>query len=243
MQARHTLLTGVVLGALLVGATVAPAGAAQTDDPPEPSLTVDLAADGDARVTLVSTFDLADESAQAAFDELRTNETARSAYQARYTDRWSGAAGLTENRTGREMTVHNSSLTLSRTDSTGLATFSLTWEQLAAAEDGVLTLDEPFASGFEADRRVVVVLPERYQVTSVSPGPTNSSDGRLAYAADAELDGLSVVANSVMTADGTPAPSPTTTPAGTTGGSGPGLGVVGALAALIAVGVLSGRRG
>jgi len=241
MQAKHTLLTSVVLAALLVGAAVAPAGAAQTDDAPERSLTVALDADGDARVTLVSTFDLTDESAQAAFDELRTNETARSAYQARYTDRWSGAASTTENRTGREMAVTNSSLTLSRTNSTGLATFSLTWEQLAVAEDGVLTLDEPFASGFEPDRRFVVVLPERYQVTSVSPGPADSSDGRLAYAADAELDGLSVVANSVMTADGTPAPSPTAD--GSSGGSGPGFGVVGALAALAAAGLLVGRRG
>lgn len=242
MTGRRTLLTSVALGALLVGAAVAPVGAAQTDDAPEPSLTVDLAADGDARVTLVSTFDLDDGSEQAAFDELRTNETARSAYESRYTDRWSAVASETENRTGRAMAVTNGSLALSRTNSTGVATFSLTWAQLATAEDGVLTLDEPFASGFETDRRFVVVFPESYQLESVSPGPANSSDGRLVYAADAELDGLSVVAMSTVAASGTPAASPTATSVGTTGGSGPGFGVVGALAALAGVGLLAGRR-
>lgn len=243
MGTRHTLLTSVVLGALLVGAAVAPAGATQTTDAPAPSLTVDLADDGDARVTLVSTFDLDDGSERAAFDELRTNETARSAYEARQTDRWAAVANATANRTGREMAVENGSLSLSRTDSTGVATFSLTWAHLATVDDGMLTLDEPFASGFEPDRRFVVVLPERYELDSVSPGPTNSSDGRLVYEADAELNGLSVVASSTTASTGTPVDSPTPTAVGTSGGNGPGFGVVGALAALAAAGLLAGRRG
>lgn len=243
MGSRHTLLTSVLLGALLVGAAVAPAGATQTDGAPEPSLTVDLAADGDARVTLVSTFDLDDESERAAFDKLRTNETARAAYEARQTDRWVAVAGATENRTGREMSVTNSSLSLSRTDSTGVATFSLSWEGLAAVENGMLTLDEPFASGFDPDRRFVVVLPESYELDSVSPGPANGSDGRLVYEADADLDGLSVVASSTRVTGGTPADSPTPTSLGTSGGNGPGFGIVGALAALAAAGLLAGRRG
>ena len=242
METRHTLLTTVALSVLLVGAAVAPAGATQTTDASDPSLTVDLAADGDARVTLVSTFDLDDGSEQAAFDELRTNETARGAYEARQTDRWAAVANSTANRTGREMSVSNGSLSLSRTDSTGVATFSLTWAGLATVDNGMLTLDEPFASGFDPDRQFVVVLPERYELDSVSPGPTNSSDGRLVYEADAELDGLSVVASSTAVSDGTPVDSPTPSAVGTSAGSGPGFGVGGALAALAAAGLLAGRR-
>ncbi len=245
MRVRQTLLTSVVLAAVLVGAAVAPAGAAQTGDAPEESLTVDLAADGDAAVTVVSTFDLDEESEQAAFDELRSNETARDAYTARQTARWRSLANDTSERTGREMAVTNSSLSLARTNATGVATFSVTWEGLAAAEDGMLTFGEPFASTESLDRKLVVVVPERYQVTSVSPGPANSSDGRLVYAADADLDGLSVVATSTTAPTGTPAPSPTSTTGatgGTTGGSGPGFGVVGALAALAVAGLLAGRR-
>ncbi|WP_262179139.1 DUF7345 domain-containing protein [Haloarcula laminariae] len=242
MSGRHTLLTSVALSALLVGAVAGPAAAAQTDAPPEPSLTVDLAADGDARLTLVSTYDLDDESEQAAFDDLRSNETARDAYEQRQTARWQSLAENTSARTDREMAVTNSSLTLSRTNATGVATYSVTWTGLAAAEDGLLTFGEPFASSDGLDRPLVVVFPAGYQVTSVSPGPANSSDGRLVYAADAELDGLSVVATSSTAPDGTPAPSPTATAAGTTGGSGPGFGAVGALAALAAAGLFAGRR-
>lgn len=242
MRVRQTLLTSVVLTAVLVSVAVGPAGAAQTGDAPEESITVDLDADGDAAVTVVSTFDLDDESEQAAFDELRNNETARDAYAARQTARWRSLANDTSERTGREMAVTDSSLSLSRTNATGVATFSLTWEGLAAAEDGMLTFGEPFASTDSLDRTLVVIVPERYQVTSVSPGPADSSDGRIVYAADAELDGLSVVATSTTAPTGTPAPSPTSTLSGTTGGSGPGFGVVGALAALAVAGLLAGHR-
>jgi PGF-CTERM protein len=242
MQPRHTLLTSVVLGALLVGATVTPAAGAQTEAPPEPSMTIDLAADGDARVTLVSTYDLEAESEQAAFDELRTNETARNELRDRYTDNWSAVASNTERRTDREMTVRNSSLALSRTNSTGVATFSLTWTGLAAAEEGMLTLDEPFASEFRLDRQFVVAFPESYTLDSVSPGPSNVTDGRLVYHAGADLDGLSIVAIAPSTASATPMESPTGSPVSTSGGSGPGFGVVGALVALLGAALLAHRR-
>ena len=237
MTGRHTLLTGVVLGALLVGTVAGPTGAARTDASPEPSLTVALASDGDARVTLVSTYDLDDGSERAAFDELRTNETVRNAYEERQAARWRTLADDTSDR----MTVRNSSLTLSRSNATGVATVSVTWTNLAAAEDGILTFGEPFASSGGVDRPLVVVFPEGYQVTSISPGPANSSDGRLVYAADAELDGLSVVATSATAPNGTPAPSPTSV--GTTGGSGPGFAVVGALVALLAAALIADRGG
>lgn len=248
MRFSQTLLSSVVLAAVLVGAAVAPAAGAQTDGASEPSLTVDLETDGDARVTLVSTFDLDEESEQAAFEELQTNETARSVYEARQSDRWASVADSTENRTDREMAVTDGSLELSTSDSTGVATFSVTWEGLAAAEDGMLTLDEPFASGFEPDRQFVVVLPAEYQLDSVSPGPSNTTDGRVVYDADADLDGFSMVATSTagpaVTPDGETSTTPVSdrTPVTTTDGNGPGFGAVGALVALFATALLVRRR-
>jgi len=247
MRVRQTLLTSVVLAAVLVAAVAVPVGAAQTEAP-APSMTVELAADGDATVTLVSTFDLDDDSEQAAFEELRTNETARSAYEARRTDRWASVADSTENRTDREMAVANGSLNLSQSDATGVASFSVTWEGLAAAENGMLTLDEPFASGFVTDRQFVVVLPAEYRLESVSPGPSNSSDGRLVYDADSDLDGFSMAATTTTGTDVTPGselsvtPTSDRTPVTPTGGSGPGFGAVGALVALLAVALVARRR-
>jgi len=243
MSRSHTLLAGVVLSALLIGAAAGPAGATQTDDAPDPSLTVALAADGDARVTLVSTFDLAEESEAAAFDELRTNETARAAYEARYTDRWRAVADSTANRTGREMTVTNASLSLSRTNATGVATYTISWAGLATAEDRVLTLDEPFASNYTTDRQFRVRIPEGYTYESASPGPANATDGVLVYRSGTDLNGLSIVATSTASGvDGTPVQSETPTPVGTTGGSGPGFGVVAAVGALTAAALLTRRH-
>lgn len=241
MRVGHAVLAAVVL---LVGVAAVPAGGAQTADPPEPSMTVDLADDGDARVTVVSTFDFANESERAGFDALGRNETARSAYLARWTDKWRRLAVAAENRTEREMTVTNGSLALSRTNATGVASVSVTWTGLAAAQDGVLTLDEPFASDYTPDRRFVVVLPERYQLTSVSPGPSNASDGRLVYEPGTSLDGLSVAAATTPTpGNAASTVRRTADPVPTTGGTGPGFGVTAGLAGLLAAALVARRRG
>lgn len=223
MSGTRTTLTSVAVTALLLGAAVGPAAATQAVSP---SMTVDLAADGDAEITVVSTFDLESDDQQAAFDELRTNETARTAYLDRFSDRWAGVATATEARTGREMSISDASLELSRESSTGVATFTVTWEHLAAVEDGALTLSEPFASEFTPDRQFTVVVPEGYELSSATPEPSSESDGRLVYEAGASFDGFSVVAEE----------------SAQTGGSGPGFGVAVALIALLAGALIAYRR-
>lgn len=224
MRRTRTVLTSLVVTALLIGAAVGPAAATQAISP---SMTVDLAADGDAEVTVVSTFDLESESQRAAFDELRTNETARTAYVERFSDRWTAVAAATEARTGREMAISDASLELSREGSTGVATFSVAWENLAVVEDGTLTLSEPFASEFTPDRQFAVALPEGYELSSSTPEPSSESDGRLVYEAGASFDGFSVTAEESEQ----------------TGGSGPGFGVAVALTALLAAALIAHRRG
>jgi PGF-CTERM protein len=244
MGGRHTLLTATVLTALLTTAAVAPAAAQSTS----PSLTVDLAADGDAEIRLVSTYELDDDSEQAAFDELRTNETTRGAYTDRFADRWASVANATENRTGREMSTHDASLNLSRTNSTGIATFTIAWDGLAAVDGDTVTLSEPFASGYTPDRQFTVVLPEGYELTTAAPEPSSSSGGELVYDADTSLDGFEVTAESTAP-EGTSTPlslstnSPVDGAETTTGGSGPGFGAVGAVLALVATALLAHRRG
>lgn len=223
MKRTRTVLTSLAVTALLVGAAVGPAAATQSVSP---SMTVDLAADGNAEITVVSTFDLESDDQQAAFDELQNNETARNAYLDRFSDRWTGVATATEARTDREMSISDTSLELSREGSTGVATFSVTWENLAAVEDGTLTLSEPFASEFTPDRQFTVVLPDGYELSSATPEPSSESDGRLVYAAGASFDGFSVVAE-----ESEP-----------TGGSGPGFGIAGALISLLAVALIAHRR-
>lgn len=242
MNGIRTTLASVAVTALLIGAAVGPATATQAV---LPSITVDLATDGDADVTVVSTFDLDSDDERAAFDALRNNETARESYTARFEERWQAVADNTAARTGREMNVSDASLDLSREGSTGVATFTITWTNLAESADGTLRLSEPFDNGFEPDRRVVVVLPEEYDLRRASGEPTSRTEQRIVYDSGAAFEAFGVVADGPSVETETPLSLSVDSPEGdstTTGGSGPGFGVVAALAGALAAALL-GRRG
>jgi PGF-CTERM protein len=193
-------------------------------------MTVAVGADGSADIIVVSTFDLDSDDEQAAFDTLQNNETSRSAYTTRFRDRWSAVANNTQEQTGRQMAITDTSLDLSREGSTGVATLRVTWDSLATVEDGTLTLSEPFESEFSPDRQFTVVLPDGYAVDTVTPEPTTQSSSQVKYDAGTALSGFELVAQQQQT------------DAQTTGDGGPGFGVIGALAALFAVGLLARRR-
>lgn len=225
---KHILLTVAVAGLLLV-ASATPAAAAT-----EPSMTVELADDGSAELSITATFDLDSDDERAAFDDLRNSETVREAYTDRFRDRWQALATATAESTGRQMAIQDVSLDLTRDGSTGAATITATWSGLAAVDDGRLTLTEPFASGYVADRPVTIVLPDGYNVASVQPEPSSDDDGTLTYDAGTAFDGFELVAEQ-SAGDGTDAG---TNGEGTTGGNAPGFGVIAALAALAAAGLL-----
>lgn len=234
MTRKTTLLTTVAVAGLLVVASAAPAAAAT-----EPSVTVALSSDGTANITITSTFDLDDDAETAAFEELRNNETVRETYTDRFRDRWRALANATAASTGREMAVDDVSLELTRDGSTGVATVTATWSGLAAVDGDRLTLSEPFASGFTTDRPVTIVLPDGYDVAAADPEPSNVDGTALTYDAGTEFGGFELVAERGDAGDGSGTDS---TDGSTTGGSAPGFGVLAALAALAAAGLLARRR-
>lgn len=226
-------------------------GAAEVD---RPATVVSLYANGSARVALVETFDLSTDGERVAFERLERNETARAATRERFADRMASVAARTAERTGREMTVEASRMTFRRTgDGTGVVTLSVRWTGLATTDGDRLIVREPFASGFAPDRAFVVELPDGYAADEVSPAPNATGDGVVRYDAGTDLDGFHLVAvPATATTDG--ASDATTTPddgtasgtddaAGTTapgdGGGQPGLG---ALLALLAVGLWVAAR-
>lgn len=225
MERAGTLLTTAAVAGLLLVASAAPAAAAT-----EPSFIVALSADGSAELSVTSTFDLESDEEQAAFDELRNNESVREAYTQRFRDRWQDLANATAESTGREMAVEDVALELTRDGSTGVATVTATWSGLAATDDGRLTLTEPFASDYVADRPVTIVLPEGYEVASAEPEPSSADGNAITYDAGTEFDGFELVAEQ-STDDGAES---ATDSGGSTGGNGPGFGVAAALAALAA---------
>jgi len=135
-------------------------------------------------------------------------------------------------------------------DGTGDVTLSATWNGLAAVEDDTLVVTEPFASGFEPDRRFYLVGPDGYELESATPDPDERGDGYLAWEAGSDLDGFEVVASAVDggsedgitngsddegddgSGDGTATPDE----------NGPGFGPLVALLALVAAAVIAGNR-
>lgn len=230
---------------LVVGALASPV-AAQTADT-EPALVVELDEDGAADLTLRLTYDLDRESEQQAFDELRENDSAREEALSRFYDRMQRVANATEEAEGREMSVSDPAIDLSETDggATGLVELSVTWTGLAADDDGRLVVDQPFADGFEPDRRLVVVGPEGYEPTAVEPS-TDSRDGRtLEWAPETDVSGFTVAFADSSNEAATSTASTTagdSTPA-SSDGRGPGFGVAAGAVALIAAALLARRRG
>lgn len=238
------MLSAVLVVCSAVGVGAAPAAAQSAE--PTPTFAVDVSADGSAELTLTLVYDLATGPERQAFDELRTNETAQASTRTRFRDRMRAVAADAGNETGRETSVEDAAISLERTESgdSGVVTLSVTYVGLAAVEDGTLTVTEPFASGFEPDRRFVVTAPDGYEVASAIPSADTSGEARLVYDAGTDLSGFELVLEST----GTPSPTETSvkTTANTDGGTDsdgqPGFGVAAAVLALIAAALLARRR-
>lgn len=176
-----------------------------------PALVVDVAPDGDATVTLRLAFDRTTESERQAFEALRAD---RENVTRRFRNRMAKVAAHAANRTGREMAVTEASVTFETVNDTrtGVVELSVTWTNLARVDGDRLVLAQPFASGFDLDRRLVVRGPEGYAFVEGSPSPT-ASDGRVArWAAGTSLDGYRATFAPSDETDGTGVTTPTPLP-------------------------------
>ena len=217
------LVTAIVSALLFAG--VGPVAAQSQQD--SPALVVDVADDGDVDLTIVMTYDLANESDHEAFETLQTDEEALAALESRFADRMDGIATATATRVDRDVVATDEAVELATSDDTGIVRLSVTLENLAAVEDGRLVLTEPFASGFATDRPVVVHAPAGYEVADVSPTPTDQTEGTLTWESNTAFGGFELVLE----------PSD-----GITGLQTPGFGLTIALASLAGAALLVWRR-
>lgn len=225
---------------LVAGSWTAPVAA---QDAPSPSFVVDLHDDGSATVTVTYTFDLTTEAEQEAFRTLQDDKTAREELKSRFETRLGSVADAVANRTGRTMSVSDSTIDI-RTEAdgnVGVVRLSIEWSGLARTEGDELVVTEPFASEFRPDRRFILNAPERYEFATVTPSPDDRSAGSLEWAPNTDLSGFEVV---IAPAEN-PTPTPTEGSGGTDGatetGGQPGFGLVSGMMALIA-GMLFVRR-
>ena len=172
---------------LLVAGPTLGSGLATAQEDPREAFVVDVESSGDATATLVLTYDLASENEQVAFEQLRANVT-RHAPQ--YGDQLSRIAERTSAQTGREMQVIDASGSIETVDDIGVVRLSVRWEGLAAVEDDRLVVDEPFASGFQPDRPLVVIAPDGYVVTETAIPPAENGGETARWNADSDLSGF-----------------------------------------------------
>lgn len=209
---------GLTVGA--VGSSVA------ADHHEEPAFLVDIDADGDATVMFVLTYDLEDDDEQEAFETLREDGESQEDLRDRFESRMGELATDAATQTDREMSISNAELDLYTTeDDVGVAELSVRWHGLAAVDDDSVTVTEPFASGFALDQQFVLVGPENYEPTVVTPDASDSDDRTLIWDADSDLDGFEVTFTAAD--EGTASDD-------TSNDDAPGFGVVLALVSLVA---------
>lgn len=192
MTVPDKLSMATVLVAVAVAVTVAtPASAAGTDA--RSALTVELDADGDAEVALGLTYDLATAEERDAFESLRGDAAARDDVTATFRDRMRSVARSAANATGREMRVSGGSVDLRVADGgdVGIATLTVNWTGFAAVDGDRLRVDEPFASGFDADYPLRLVAPTGYDFAGATVAPDDRADGVVEWSADTTFDGFS----------------------------------------------------
>ena len=190
---RHAAARPIVVAVatLVLVSLLAPGVAAgQEPVPDDPALVVDLDADGDATVTLVSTYDLESDDEREAFEDLREDGDAREKIANRFADRMASIAADAAAATDRDMSVSDGSVEVRVDGDRGIVAVSVHWSGLAALDGDRLTVTEPFASGYESDRPLVFVAPTGATLADATPEPDRTDGEAATWDAGTDLGGF-----------------------------------------------------
>lgn len=172
----------LALTAGLFAGTGAGIGAAQEEPQPvDGRFLVELEADGDAQISLEREYDLNNDAERDAFESIHENETAREQAAAQVQRDTEYVNNVADEETDRDMAVGEVSVETSVDGDVGTVAYRFTWENLAVAEDGRLVLAEPFSLYDQLDRKLVVVVPEEYEITSATPDPDEQNATRASW--------------------------------------------------------------
>ena len=240
VEPRRVLRLLVV--AALLGSVLAPVGvasaAAQSETVMGDAFVVSLHDDGSATVTLREAFDLTTDTERSTFRELERNETRTERLLASFEQRLTAVSTAAADDTDRSMAVENATVSITTDGDTGVVSVSVDWTRLAAVDGDRLVVSTPFDADFDPSRAVVVHAPAGYTLSATGAAPDSITAGSATWDANTSLSGFSVTA--------VPGDAATATDTATaTGSSGPGFGVltaIAALSALVAVRLRADRR-
>lgn len=167
MNAVVRLLAIFCIAVLAFGAATG-TGAAQASGG---QLVVELETDGDADAVFTDEFDLTDGDDRELFEEVQASAELRDAAAGQFGEEMQFVSDAASEGIDREIGVEAVTVETAVDGETGIVAYRFRWVNLAAVDDGNVTLSEPFSTYDSLDRELVVFAPEGYELTSVSPQP------------------------------------------------------------------------
>lgn len=192
---RPAVAVVLVAAMLVVGALTVPALAATVPDDVEDDLDIDaddvvlsadVAPDGDATVSLEYRIELADDEAEAAFDEL-ADEIAddESVYLDLFADRFEPTVAAAAAATERDMTMTDLAIETDQRFADrqiGVVTFSFTWTAFAALDGPELHIGDALGGLLlTEDMSLLVEWPDGYDLVEASPEPDSERSGAVSW--------------------------------------------------------------
>lgn len=229
MSSCSRAVVALVIATLAVS-LFAGVGAAQEPEPVDGRFLVELDADGDAQISLEQEYNLSNDAERDAFEAIHGDETAQREAAEQVQQDTEYVNNVADDETDRDMVVGEVSVETSVDGEVGTVAYRFTWENLAATEEGRLILAEPFSLYDELDRKLVVVVPEEYEITAATPEPDEQNATSASWAGFTSFSdpegGFEVVAESEDASSG----------------DGAGFGPAVAVGALLAAALLAHRR-
>ncbi|MFB6110250.1 MAG: hypothetical protein ABEJ60_05175 [Halodesulfurarchaeum sp.] len=220
---------------LVVSGSVA--AAQQPTTTSQTTITTHVHENGDATITIRLQYNLTSPTQREAFTAVSTDETLVRALETRFTTRMNAVASAITNATERTVTVTNTSVSFTRSGTTGEVVLAAEISNLAKQTgENTLVVTRPFSSGFTFDGPVKLVAPDGYVIESATPPADRApSEGTRVWNAHTELDAFSVTMTQTA---GTASPTPTQTP-----GMGVLMGILGISIGLGLVAAIVNQRG
>lgn len=179
MNSSHRILGFLCVATLAFGGFTGVAAA--VDEPANGRLVVELDANGDADVVFTDEFDLTDPRQRAAFESARENREIRRQAAVQFRGGMQSISEEANEGIDRELRVGEVTVETAVYGETGIVGYQFRWENLAALEGDRIVLSEPFSTYDLLDRELVVIAPEGYELTSVSPQPARQGDDAVSW--------------------------------------------------------------
>ena len=185
--------------AVLALGAVTGVGAAQASGG---QLVVELEADGDANAVFTDEFDLTDDDDRELFEEVQASAELREVAAGQFGEEMQFVSDTASEDIDREIAVESVTVETAVDGETGIVAYRFRWVNLAAVDNGDVTLSEPFSTYDSLDRELVVFAPEGYELTSVSPEPDRRGSDVATWAGLTEFsENFEVVATAPEAAD------------------------------------------